>query len=43
MVFRYLEQLVPEFDDFLTKNPIAIDGLPRDQGSALAGYASWFR
>jgi Dyp-type peroxidase family len=37
LVFRYLEQLVPEFDDFLIKNPIVLDGLPRDEGSALLG------
>ena len=38
LVFRYLEQLVPEFDDFVIKNPIPIDGLPRDKGSELLGY-----
>ena len=35
--FRYLFQLVPEFDTFLKQNPIAIPGLPADQGSELLG------
>ena len=26
MVFRYLSQLVPEFNAFLKKNPIQLDG-----------------
>lgn len=33
--FRYLVQLVPEFDAFLKANPIP--GLPADQGSELLG------
>jgi Dyp-type peroxidase family len=40
-VFRYLFQEVPEFDDFLTKNPIAKDGngkvLTPEEGSDLLG------
>jgi Dyp-type peroxidase family len=40
-VFRFLLQLVPEFDDFLAKNPIAKDGngnvLTPAQGSTLLG------
>jgi len=40
-VFRYLLQLVPEFEDFLTKNPLAKDGngevLTPAEGSALLG------
>jgi hypothetical protein len=38
LVFRYLEQLVPEFNDFVAKNPISIDGLSPDKGSELLGY-----
>ena len=37
LAFRYLFQLVPEFNNFLTENPIAITGLPREQGSELLG------
>ncbi|KAF8952262.1 peroxidase TAP [Flammula alnicola] len=41
LAFRYLFQQVPEFDDFLTKNPIAKDGngkaLTPVQGSDLLG------
>lgn len=33
--FRYLEQLVPEFDAFLEHNPIP--GLPPSEGSELLG------
>jgi len=35
--FRYLFQHVPEFNDFLDKNPIPLPGLPREQGSELLG------
>jgi hypothetical protein len=38
MVFRYLEQLVPEFDDFLIKHPIVSDWYTRREGSELQGY-----
>ncbi|MCJ1244609.1 hypothetical protein MMC30_001807 [Trapelia coarctata] len=34
--FRYLFQLVPEFDTFLKQNPIPV-GIPPDQGSELLG------
>ncbi|KAF7348870.1 DyP-type peroxidase [Mycena venus] len=37
LVFRQLKQLVPEFNKFLTDNPIIIDGLTREQGSDLLG------
>jgi deferrochelatase/peroxidase EfeB len=37
LVFRYLQQFVPEFDDFLNRNPIVADGLPRNEGSELRG------
>ena len=40
-VFRYLFQMVPEFNDFLTKNPLAKDGngkvLTPAAGSELLG------
>jgi hypothetical protein len=39
MVFRYLEQLVPEFDDFLIKHPIVDASLTPQEGSELQGYA----
>ncbi|KAL2049284.1 hypothetical protein ABVK25_010462 [Lepraria finkii] len=35
--FRYLFQLVPEFNTFLKNNPIPITGLTREQGSELLG------
>ena len=41
LAFRYLFQQVPEFNDFLKKNPIAKDGngkaLTPEQGSDLLG------
>ncbi|KAG8684865.1 hypothetical protein FRC08_013445 [Ceratobasidium sp. 394] len=37
MAFRQLNQLVPEFHDFLEKNPIDLPGLDRKQGSELLG------
>ena len=37
LAFRYLPQLVPEFDTFLTQNPISIPGLSPVQGSELLG------
>ena len=37
LAFRYLFQLVPEFNTFLKENPISVPGLPRDQGSELLG------
>ena len=41
LAFRYLFQQVPEFDNFLKKNPIAKDGngkvLTPEQGSELLG------
>ena len=37
LVFRFLFQLVPEFNDFLKKNPIVLGGLTREQGSELLG------
>ncbi|KAJ7832287.1 fungal peroxidase [Mycena leptocephala] len=37
LVFRQLKQLVPEFDKFLTDNPIVEDGLTPKQGSDLLG------
>jgi deferrochelatase/peroxidase EfeB len=37
LVFRQLEQLVPEFNKFLTDNPIVEDGLTAQQGSDLLG------
>ena len=33
--FRYLSQLVPEFNKFLKDNPVS--GLPKEQGSELLG------
>lgn len=35
--FRYLFQLVPEFNKFLKDNPITITGLTHEQGSELLG------
>lgn len=35
LCFRYLSQLVPEFDNFLKQNPIP--GPPPDEGSELLG------
>ena len=41
VAFRYLFQQVPEFDDFLTKNPVPKDGngkvLTPEEGSELLG------
>lgn len=37
LVFRYLFQLVPEFDDFLKKHPIIAPGLSPEDGSELRG------
>ncbi|KAG8683211.1 hypothetical protein FRC08_014464, partial [Ceratobasidium sp. 394] len=37
LVFRQLSQLVPEFHDFLDKNPIVLPGLDRKLGSELLG------
>ena len=37
LAFRYLSQLVPEFHEFLTKNPIVEGGLTPEQGSELLG------
>ncbi|KAJ7098345.1 fungal peroxidase [Mycena epipterygia] len=37
LVFRQLKQLVPEFNKFLTDNPIIEDGLTVQQGSDLLG------
>jgi hypothetical protein len=38
LAFRHLEQLVPEFDQFLAENPIVLPGLSPQQGSELLGY-----
>ncbi|KAJ7669280.1 fungal peroxidase [Mycena polygramma] len=37
LVFRQLQQLVPEFNKFLTANPIVENGLTAQQGSDLLG------
>ena len=37
LAFRQLAQLVPEFNKFLTDNPIVEPGLTPEQGSALLG------
>ncbi|EJD06642.1 Dyp-type peroxidase [Fomitiporia mediterranea MF3/22] len=37
LVYRQLQQLVPEFNKFLTDNPVNVPGLPRDKGSELLG------
>lgn len=37
LAYRYLSQLVPEFDNFLLDNPIILSGLTREEGSALLG------
>lgn len=37
LAFRYLSQLVPEFNDFLKKNPIPLQGLSPEKGSELLG------
>jgi hypothetical protein len=37
LVFRYLFQQVPEFNDFLRKNPIAFQDLTPEEGSDLLG------
>ena len=37
MVFRYLSQLVPEFNAFLKKNPIQLDGMSEEEGSEFLG------
>jgi deferrochelatase/peroxidase EfeB len=36
-VFRQLQQLVPEFNKFLTDNPLDVDELTPEQGSELLG------
>jgi hypothetical protein len=38
LAFRFLEQLVPEFNDFLIKHPIVDASLTRHEGSELQGY-----
>nr|UQK85149.1 dye decolorizing peroxidase [uncultured fungus] len=37
LVFRKLAQLVPEFNDFLAKNPIVLPGLTPEAGSEFLG------
>jgi deferrochelatase/peroxidase EfeB len=37
LVFRKLRQFVPEFNNFLAKNPILDNGLTPAQGSELLG------
>lgn len=37
LVFRYLFQLVPEFNEFLRKNPIIAPGLSPEEGSEFLG------
>ncbi|KAJ8514899.1 dyp-type peroxidase [Pleurotus djamor] len=37
LTFRYLYQLVPEFNQFLEDNPIVLPGLDRKHGSELLG------
>ena len=37
LAFRYLPQLVPEFDSFLERNPLSVPGLSPAQGSELLG------
>jgi hypothetical protein len=37
LAFRKLKQFVPEFNAFLTKNPISDKGLSPAQGSELLG------
>ena len=37
LAFRYLFQLVPEFNKFLHDNPIDLPGLTRAEGSELLG------
>ena len=37
LAFRQLKQLVPEFNKFLTDNPIIEPGLTPEQGSELMG------
>ena len=37
LVFRYLSQLVPEFNTFLKKNPVQLDGMSPEQGSEFLG------
>lgn len=39
LVFRKLRQLVPEFNDFLNKNPVKDPGLTHAQGSELLGMS----
>jgi deferrochelatase/peroxidase EfeB len=39
LAFRKLKQLVPEFNDFLTRNPILSGGLSPAQGSELLGLS----
>lgn len=37
LVFRFLFQLVPEFDKFLKENPVKVPGLSPEEGSELMG------
>lgn len=37
LVFRFLFQLVPEFDKFLQENPVKVPGLSPEEGSELMG------
>lgn len=37
LAFRYLFQLVPEFNQFLEQNALSVPGLTRDQGRDLLG------
>jgi len=37
LAFRYLFQLVPEFNKFLTDNPVQVPGLSPEEGSELLG------
>ena len=37
LAFRYLSQLVPEFNTFLEKNPILLPGLSPKEGSEFLG------
>ena len=37
LAFRYLPQLVPEFNSFLKENPISFPGLSPQEGSDLRG------
>ncbi|KAJ6602232.1 dye-decolorizing peroxidase precursor [Mycena sp. CBHHK59/15] len=37
LVFRQLQQMVPEFNKFLTDNPLVVPGLTAEEGSELLG------